>query len=209
MGTRETDHYSISPQHMKEKQWVRRIREEGDRDAFEKLFRTYYERLHGFAYSYIRQSEIAEDVVQTVFLRIWTKRECWNPPGYVKHYLFSAVKNEALNTLRHQRVVEDSHEKYCRESEIVLPQPDLNKDNETLALRKEIQKGIDNLPPRCRQIYILNRRNGLTYSEIADYLDLSINTVNTQMGRALKSLRDHLSDYLQLLLTAGITNFFL
>jgi len=74
----------LSPQHMQEKQWVRKVREEGDKEAFEKIFRAYYKRLHGFAYSYLMQAEAAEDVVQTVFLKIWTQKDSWNPPGTVK-----------------------------------------------------------------------------------------------------------------------------
>ncbi|MCC5904930.1 MAG: RNA polymerase sigma-70 factor [Balneolaceae bacterium] len=197
---------------MKEKQWVRRVREEGDRKAFESLFRAYYKRLHGFAYSYTGQAEAAEDVVQSVFLRIWSNRESWDPPGTVKQYLFAAIRNEALNKLRHQKVADDA------EDEVIHSFRELQDDEEPFIikqesrdveeLRKKIQAGIDQLPPKCRQIFLLNRRSGLTYIEIADYLGVSINTVNTQMGRALKSLRETLSDYIPGLIAAGISRLF-
>lgn len=193
---------------MEEKRWVRQIREEGNREAFEKIFRTYYKRLHGFAYSYLLQAETAEDVVQSVFLKIWIQRESWDPPGTVKSYLFSAVRNEALNKIRHQKIVDET------ESDIVETIKDLKRqklsdeDYNLKELQGEIHKGIKALPPRCRQIFILNRRSGLTYHEIAEHLDISINTVNTQMGRALKSLRNYLSDYLPTLIAAGVSRLF-
>lgn len=197
-----------SPEAMQEKQRVRKVRDEGDRSAFEKLFRAYYKRLHGFAYSYVEQSETAEDVVQSVFLKIWTQRENWDPPGTVKQYLFAAVKNEALNKLRHEKIVTDSEEEVIASFREIQHEIAIDERLETEELRYEMEKGIQKLPPRCRQIFLLNRRSGLTYTEIAAYLDVSINTVNTQMGRALKSLHESLSEYLPALIAAGISRLF-
>lgn len=202
------DRPPLSSRHMREKQWVRKVREEGDRSAFEKLFRAYYKRLHGFAYSYIEQKETAEDIVQSVFLKIWIQRENWNPPGTVKQYLFAAIRNETLNMLRHEKIIVDAEDDVIRSFREPLRKIDIGEQSDTDCLRKKINEGIQRLPSSCRQIFLLNRRSGLTYTEIADYLGVSINTVNTQMGRALKSLRDHLSDYLPVLLAAGISGLF-
>lgn len=183
---------------LKEKQWVRRVREEEDREAFERIFRTHYQNLHGFAYSFVGDREGAEDIVQKIFLTIWEQRKTWDPPGTVKQYLFAATRNEALNVLRHQKVKADSQE------EVINIYSEYNvsssNDEDVEALRAAIQCGIDQLPPRCRQIFLLNRRSGLSYIEISEYLDISTNTVSTQMGRALKSLREYLSDYVLFLL---------
>lgn len=194
---------------MEEKLWVRKVREEGDKAAFEKLFRAYYKRLHGFAYSYVNQRETAEDVVQSVFLKIWDQRENWNPPGTVKQYLFVAVRNEVLNKIRHQQVVSDARDEIAHVFKKSGSQSLPEEDPDVEELRRKIQDGIDNLPVRCRQIFLLNRRGGLTYAEIAEYLDLSINTVTTQMGRALQSLRNHLSDYLSFFVAAEISKWLL
>lgn len=70
----------ISKNPLLEKKWVRKVREEGDRVAFEKIFRTYYKQLTGYAYTFVRCGEHAEDIVQTVFLRIWSNKETWDPP---------------------------------------------------------------------------------------------------------------------------------
>lgn len=193
---------------MEEKRWVRNVREEGDRQAFEKIFRAYYKRLHGFAYSYLMQAESAEDVVQSVFLKIWMQRETWNPPGTVKHYLFTAVRNEALNKIRHQKVVDEAEDDVIHAFENFKKHSYSDEDYDLKELKGEIERAVKSLPPRCRQIFLLNRRSGLTYIEISEYLGISINTVNTQMGRALKSLRNHLSDYLQVLIAAGVSKLF-
>ncbi|WP_234572966.1 RNA polymerase sigma-70 factor [Rhodohalobacter sp. 614A] len=209
MNPKKSDNGSfLSSKHMEEKQWVRQVREEGSRQAFEKIFRAYYKRLHGFAYSYLLQSETAEDVVQSVFLKIWTQRESWDPPGTVKAYLFSAVRNESLNKIRHEKIVAESEEEIISRLGELRKHSSLSDDYDIKELREEIERAINALPPRCRQIFILNRRSGLTYTEIAEYLEISINTVNTQMGRALKSLRDHLSDYLYILFVAGSSSLF-
>lgn len=193
---------------LEEKQWIRKVREEGSRAAFEKIFRRYYKRLHHFAYGYVGE-EFAEDVVQAVFLKIWSQREKWNPPGTVKQYLFAAVRNEALNMVRHRRVKDDAEETVIRVLR-ELGDPSPVADNlEAEELRKAIQKGIDGLPSRCRQIFLLNRRGGLTYTEIADVLDISQGTVNTQMGRALKYMRKHLVEFLPFFLAAKFFTLFL
>lgn len=193
------------PTPMRDKRWVRMVREDGDRSAFEKIFREYYKQLHGFAYTYVKNREQAEDIVQTIFFRIWANKEDWDPPGKVKHYLFTAVRNEALNVIRQIQVEADAGE------EIADVVRDLNnrsypEDDPDLEIIKDaIRKEIDRLPPRCQEIYLLNRRSGLTYTEIADYLGISINTVGTQMGRALKILRKNLSDFLPLIIASSIS----
>lgn len=208
ISPQSADYSYLSPQLMKEKQWVREVRENGDQESFEKIFKTYYKRLHGFAYSFVEQAESAEDIVQSVFLRIWMQKEHWNPPGTVKHYLFTAVKNEALNILRHEKIIIDAEEEVIRSFKEYEWKNEFNESVDREEVRIKIESGINKLPPRCRQIFLLNRRSGLTYIEIAEYLGVSINTVNTQMGRALKSLRDYLADYLPALVAAGIARLF-
>ena len=198
----------VSPRALEEKQWVRKVREHGDRAVFETLFRTYYKQLHGFAYSYVERKECAEDIVQSIFLKIWMNRETWDPPGTVKHYLFAAVRNEALNELRHRKVESDAEEELSVTFRELKRQKYSEDDPELDALREAIQNGIDRLPSRCRQIYLLNRRSGLTYTEIADFLNISVNTVGTQMGRALESLRKSLTDYVPLIVATGFVKMF-
>jgi RNA polymerase sigma-70 factor, ECF subfamily len=202
---KQSDYSQGSPTPLQEKQWVRRVREEGDRTAFEMIFRSYYKRLHGFAYTYVKNREHAEDIVQTIFLKIWSNRDSWDPPGKVKHYLFAAIRNEALNDIRHQQLEAESEEEVAELFRDLKNRSYTGEDPGLAELRDAIQNEIDQLPSRCREIYLLNRRSGLTYTEIADYLDISINTVGTQMGRALKVLRKNLSDYLSLYVASAIS----
>lgn len=203
------DYQQISKTPLLEKQWVRKVREEGDRSAFEKIFRTYYKQLTGYAYTFVRCGEHAEDIVQSVFLRIWSNKETWDPPGKVKPYLFAAVKNEALNEIRHKQIKNDSEEILLELFTDLKSDSYSEKDTDLEELRDTIQKEINQLPLRCKEIFLLNRNSGLTYQEIADYLDISINTVNTQMGRALKMLRKNLSDYAPLFLSSIVKTMFL
>lgn len=185
---------------------MRKVREEGDRRAFEKIFRTYYKRLYGFAYSYVENSQEAEDIIQALFLNIWRQRETWQPQGSLKQYLFAAVCNRSLNILRHRQIRDEAQEDVIHFIGEIKSRSYSDESREVEELRKAIQTGIEQLPSRCRQIFVLSRRSGLTYPEIADILDISINTVGTQMGRALKSLRNHLADFLPFLLATGFYN---
>lgn len=184
---------------LEEKKWVRLVREEEDRNAFEKIFRGYYKRLYHFACGYVGREE-ADDVVQSVFLKIWDQKENWDPQCTVKQYLFTAVRNEALNIVRHRKIQTESKETVTTLFKELKSQSYHHDSPETEKLRSAIQEGIDQLPPRCRQIFILNRKSGLTYSEIADVLDIALPTVGTQMGRALKAMEKHLSRFITFLI---------
>ncbi|TVQ66219.1 MAG: RNA polymerase sigma-70 factor [Balneolaceae bacterium] len=196
-------------QEVSEDTLLQRIRIESHKESFELLFRTYYQELHVYAYSYLKEKEAAEDVIQTVFMRIWSKREEWNPGGTIQSYLFQAVKNESLNALRKRRFLTEHRENILtvfRENSSAETATEPGTDSE---LQKQIEIAIDNLPDRCRQIFLLNRRSGLTYREIAEHLDISLNTVNTQMGRALYTLRNHLVRYLSAYVAAtSVATFF-
>ncbi|MDZ7690879.1 MAG: RNA polymerase sigma-70 factor [Balneolaceae bacterium] len=206
MNAKEEEKSPEAPRPLLEKQWVRRVRENGDRSAFKKIFKAYYKRLNGFARSYVNNGQEAEDIVQEVFLNIWAQRETWDPPGTVKSYLFTAVKNKALNVIRHRRIMDETEEEVTRTFRELKESNTGETDAEVEKLRKDIDEGIERLPDRCRQIFLLNRRSGLTYAEIAQVLDISIGTVNTQMGRALKKLRNYLSDYFVVAVTLDMTS---
>ena len=162
----------------------------GDPEAFSALFRKYYEPLYQFAGRFVKEHQIAESLVQDVFVKIWSNREKLSIKLNVKSYLYTAVKNHALNYLKHEKIV-------VIESEEVDYQNSYNRTPEEELIESEmheaVHKAIENLPQQCRQIYLMKRYDNLSYSEIADVLNISINTVKTQMKRALKSLRKNLS----------------
>ena len=162
----------------------------GDERAFETLFRAYHAPLCSFAHRYVRAPDVAEELVQEVFLHLWQQRAAWEGRGALKTYLYTAVRNAAVSYLRHERVAQ----RRSAETLALFDRPPLAADraaasHETAAA---VRAAVDRLPERCRLVFTLNREQGLTYTEIAATLGLSVKTVDTQMGRALKALRKYL-----------------
>jgi len=165
-----------------------------DRKNFEKLFRSYYAKLCNFAVTYTRNRSAAEDIVQNVFLKLWEEKEVRDGIKNPKAYLFQSVRNEALNYIRFKDVRRDA------QGDILFlmkeREHDAKEKTNTQKIRKELERGIQHLPERCREIFLLSRKSGLTYREIAKVLDLSVKTVETQMSRAFKRLRKFASEHL-------------
>jgi len=194
----------FDPDNQSEKEWIKAV-QRGEKEAFKLIFLTYYDHLTRFAFQYLKSETEAENVVQDVFLWIWEKREEWQVEGTLKTYLFRAVKYKALDYLRHEEVKRN----YMREHAFL----DENSNNPAMKIEQEIDKkewirvtqcAIEDLPERTRIIYKMSRMEGLTYSEIADVLEISIKTVESHMSSALDNLRLNLSKYLNVVLMAQI-----
>ncbi|MCK4662056.1 MAG: RNA polymerase sigma-70 factor [Bacteroidales bacterium] len=168
----------------------------GDVKAFDYIFDSYYTGLCVFANKYVEDIDVAEDIVQELFIKIWEKREKLNINNSLKSYLFQSVNNSCLNHLKHLKI-RDNYKKHisCHETY------ELHHDTlieEELNLR--IYNSIESLPKKCKIIFKLSRFDGLKHKEIAEKLKISIKTVKVQIGKALKTLRYDLQDYLHLLL---------
>ncbi len=167
----------------------------GDRRAFKALFHAHYEPLFRYAFRYVRSVEVAEDLVQDVFLDLWVRRASWHPRHSPKAYLFGAVRNQTLNHRRGLRA-RNQHAVRFEEAEDVLRDVPSAENPERALHGRELagaaQRAIKELPSRRRHIFILSREHDLTYAEIAAVLSISIKTVETQMGRALRHLRQRL-----------------
>lgn len=156
------------------------------------LFEKHYGELLGFALRYVDSEDTAADVVQEVFVRVWSRRSDRRLVDVSRAYLFRAVRNEALNR---QTADERRRERWSFSTgERRPPTPEDELQDRELA--REVERAIADLPPRCREIFLLVRDDGLTYREAAEVLDLSESTVATQMGRALQRLRHRLADWL-------------
>jgi RNA polymerase sigma-70 factor (family 1) len=172
-------------------EWVEAIRA-GDGSAFEALFHAYHAPLCTFAYRYLGARDLAEEIVQEVFLVVWERRRTWEVRTSVKGYLCTAVRNAALSYLRHERVVRRSEGDIRDFQAPSPPRPDLEAlEQETVVA---VQDAVARLPERCRLVFTLHREQGLTYAEVAEVLGISPRTVEVQIGRALKSLRQGLAD---------------
>jgi len=161
----------------------------GDTCAFEELFFLYCQPLISFCQRYVLDKQIAENIVQDVFVRIWQNREKLNPSQHIKSYLYTAVKNQALKHLRHRDVINRSSIILKNMICAVKTPEDECHEKETANI---IHQTIQQLPEKCRIIFSMNRFDQLTYAEIASIQNISIKTVETQMGRALKFLRKQL-----------------
>lgn len=149
-----------------------------------------------FVLRYVRGRDIAEELVQDVFLKFWAKRAGLSDIDALRTYLFRAARNTALNWLRRQKLERRWQEEEAASWEPEAPESTDDESSEQ-ELAAAVRVAIDRLPPRCREVFILSRDGGLTYAEIARALEISIKTVETQMGRALKSLRVSLASYRQ------------
>lgn len=172
-----------------ESTWVRGIRE-GNEAAFRQLFDRYCQPLLRFAGRYVRDAAMAEDIVQDVFLAVWTNRTQLDPSLNIKTYLYTAVRNQALKRLRHTEVERRNTEQAGSRAPPPSTPEDERRDRE---LATSIHQAIACLPEKCRLIFCMSRYDRLTYAEISKIQDISIKTVETQMGRALQFLRDRLA----------------
>lgn len=168
----------------------------GDFAIFEQLFQHYYKPLLYFSYRFVHDDAAAQDIVQEVFLQIWSRRQNLEPDQNIKTYLFTAVKNRSLKHLRHVKV-----EAQYRSEQILLDRENVTPEDfvKNVELGQALEKAIQTLPEKCRMIFCMNRFDRLKYHEIAAILDISIKTVETQMGRAYKRLRNQLQHLLLLL----------
>ena len=174
---------------------VERVRH-SDPAALEAIFDAYATRLLAFAYAQVRSRETAEEIVQDLFLSIWSGRARWSVRGGLKIYLFQAVRNRVLNDIRAQRV---------RDRNIVVRDPALitgyasrdRTDDRTCNedLEHAIERAIAELPERNRQVFLLVRQQNLAHREVASILGISVKAVEMHMIRALHALRLRLSDW--------------
>ena len=179
---------------LKEQQQLRKIRK-GDLDSFEHLFHQYYPGLCGYAESLLGKPEIAEEIVQDVFYNIWKNRETLRITKNLQSYLYRSAYNNSMMYLRKMR-----REFFFRDgiaTDQAVDSPDPSQALQLNEVSELIARTLEGLPERTREIFYLNRQEGLKYREIADRLAISVKTVEANMGKALKALRTSMEKYEQ------------
>ena len=176
---------------------IRRLREQ-DEATFEQVFKAHYKSLHAYACTIVRDDATAEEMVQNVFFRLWERVAGLTITAPLRAYLFRAVHNESLNYLKHARV-RTAHQLHIahRSEQFGDEAPRRIQHRE---LTEKLHEALNELPEQCRTIFQLSRFEELRYREIADRLDISVKTVENQMGKALRLLRSKLVDFLPLIL---------
>jgi RNA polymerase sigma-70 factor, ECF subfamily len=161
--------------------------------AFDTLYNKYCKRIYKFGYSILKSHEESENLMQDVFLNLWENRNRVEKDSSVKSYLFSITYNSAISIIR----------KKVRETDFIdhlksvgkISEDTVNMEIEYLELTNRLSEIIKSLPPRQKEVYLLQRVEGLKYNEIADRLNISVNTIENHMSRALKTIRDKLGNY--------------
>lgn len=172
------------------------------RSDFEKMYKLYYPKMFGFAKNYVLANEDVENIVQDVFMILWEREEELELSCSLTTYLFTLVKNRCLNFLCHKLIEEEYNVQMKEELGFklyALESLDYSYQSEE-ELQAIIQRALDKLPERCREIFIKSRMEGMKYKEISEELGISVNTVENHIVTALKKLRVELKDYLPLLL---------
>ncbi len=185
-----------------ERQLVFQLRE-GNQASFRALYSKYAPKLFAFSRKYLQSQEDAEEIVQEVFLRIWEKKNNIDANQSFSSYIFQAAKHRIFNGFR-KKVNEQAYLDF-------LMSVDHSSRNFTeLAveyheIKQKSEHAIDSLPPKRQEIFRLSRETGLKNKEIAEKLQISIKTVENQMGQALKFLREELSEYQMLIFLLLLT----
>lgn len=169
----------------------------GDTESFRVLYEKYYSGLCILACRYTGKKEIAEEIVQETFLKIWEGRKKIEITGSFHAYLYTSVRNGCVNYLKHlmlERKFSEDKSKALQQTVNYLQIS--QEDGSSMLVAEELEKildeALDSLPPKCREIFLLSRKENLRYSEIAKKLGLTRNTVQRQMSIALGKLRNKL-----------------
>ncbi|MEX2567582.1 MAG: RNA polymerase sigma-70 factor [Cyclobacteriaceae bacterium] len=170
--------------------WSRYV-ESGDMSSFETLFKKYYLQLTRFSWRFVKSKAIAEGIVQDFFTDLWENGEELNINGTIRSYFFRAVRNRSLNQIKHQKV-KNKYDRLWMEQN-VNPITVLRDEKREEQVKKAVEKAIESLPERGKMIFKLHKFDGLTYKEIAEVMDISVKTVESQMPRSLKMLREKLA----------------
>jgi RNA polymerase sigma-70 factor (ECF subfamily) len=163
----------------------------GNQLAFATIYDRYGKHMYLLAYRYLKSRDMAEDVVQQVFINFWINRIRINELLNIRSFLFTALKNQTLNTIRDQNRAIAKNYEYLMES--YNGSLDESEIEESLEMTSLIEKAVENLSPQRRQIYYLKIMEGYSNQQIADKLNISVNTVKSQYYHILKEIREFVS----------------
>ncbi|MBS1920624.1 MAG: RNA polymerase sigma-70 factor [Bacteroidetes bacterium] len=158
-----------------------------DAQAYKELFLFFQPSLEAFAFSIIRSRELSEEIVSDVFMKIWEKRHSLDKVENLKFYLFTAVKNRALNKIHEQKRISTLS---IDDAPVELNSFYQDPEQQLISAEmiKQLNEIVDQLPPRCKLIFKLVKEDELTYKEVAELLHLSVKTIENQMTLAFKKI---------------------
>ncbi|ERJ59679.1 RNA polymerase sigma factor [Sphingobacterium paucimobilis] len=163
---------------------------EGDEKAFLMLYDRHWERLFIYAVHIVKDQDEAEDVIQEVFAKLWRIKESLLDVKNLSAYLITITKNQALRSILNSKRMNDGLHSFV--DYIDAHYPSIEKEYEARELATLIDKHIDRLPEKMREIFVLSRENGLSNKEIAKSLNISEHTVKKQINNSLKRIRSNI-----------------
>ena len=169
----------------------------GAAQEVEQLFKTHFKGLHAYACIILRDSHLAEEIVQEVFVKLCERASRINIETSLESYLYRSVYNESLNHQKHEKVKARYRTMMSRKQEIAAQEP---ASGDYPALETRLRFALSELPQQCRTVFLMSRFEELKYREIADRMGISVKTVENQMGKALKVLREKLAEFLPIIL---------
>ena len=162
---------------------------QGNERAYEYLVEHYHNRLCVYAHSLIRDDLMAEDIVQSVFVQVWEKRHKLKHDFSLENYLYKSVHNKFIDQYRKGKAVMALEKKYIEALELAVEEKDELQEQKILGI---LYNAIYELPPKCQQIFLMSKKEGLTNIEISEYLNVSKKTVEGQITKAFGILRENL-----------------
>lgn len=168
---------------------------DGDKNAFRYFFEKYYSDLCNFVNIYLRDTSLSEEVVQDIFVYFWENKSKINIHSSVRAYLFGASKYRSLNELRKQQLVATSQNSVSAANLHTMPDETDDYFTDPEDLKNILDQAIQNLPAKCKEIFLLSQRENLSNKDIAGQLNISVKTVENQITIALKKLRAYLAPY--------------
>lgn len=158
----------------------------GNPEAFRHLVNTYHKKMCAYAFTLCHSEDQAEDIVQNVFIKLWKKRHKLQNIRRLSSFLYKSVYNEFIDQYRQTKKVMSLEKKHIETLSLVLEE----ESNDTMdRLVKTVGKAIEGLPPKCKRTFLLSSKEGLTNIEIAEYLNVSVKTVEAHMTKAYKILK--------------------
>jgi len=165
----------------------------GDRESFTQVFRHYYSPMVRFCIRYVADSDIASEIVQDLFVKLWSNREKISFNTSFESYMLTSVRNSAITYINKERAHNETHLRvFSEESDNTDPSETLQSNN----LEESYRQILKDMPDKRREVFLASRYDGLKYAEIAEKLGISQKTVEAQMSAAIKQLKDGLKPYL-------------
>jgi len=177
-------------------------------NVFRELFEKEYSALCRYAMTYMQDSHLAEDIVQDTFIKIWEQKRELISSAHIKFYLVTAVKNNCITAIRRQQtrgeVLTDTDPDIEPEPFITTRQHYEQLDEQ----KRKIADALNQLPPKCKEVFLMVKMQGMSYKQAAESLDISVKTVENQMGKAIKTLKEYVGGVALLLFLSYLLKFF-